>query len=145
MHRVSFDPCFDQKKLVYLASTLPRTYAVLDKMVSKPVKWPTRVQCMSDSAIMKGRRRGAGHGYTYQGGKTIWLNHHMTKEGYWLVFVHENLHHAFPDATESELNCLHLPAVYERVFRRRWPGHDWARQHGVGSPQPGTGDRSYCR
>lgn len=147
-HRLTFEGCFDKGKLRTLIERLPATYAVLNRMVSAPVKWPTRVRCMKDSKIRRGRRKGAGHGYTYMHGPksdTIWLNHYMTASGYWLVFTHENLHHAFPDATEDEINCSHLPYVYEQVFDEPWPGHAWARSQGVGSPKPGTGDRSYCR
>jgi len=147
-HRLTFEGCFDKRKLRALIVTLPLTYAVLNSMVSKPVKWPSQVRCMTDSKIRAGRKRGAGHGYTYTSGprrNTIWLNHYMTEAGYWLVFTHENLHHAFPDASEDEINCSQLPYVFEEVFGRKWPGHEWARSQGVGSPQPGTGDRSYCR
>ncbi len=147
-HRIVFEPCFPRSKLESLIVTLPETFKVLNGMTDWKVAWPTQVRCMSDSDILRGRQRGAGHGFTYTRGKgrgSIWMNHYMTRSGYWLVFVHENLHHAFPDATEAELNCAQLPFVYEKVFRRPWPGHAWARKQGVGSPVPRVGDRSYCR
>lgn len=100
---------------------------------------------MSHQRIVAGRARGAGHGMTYvQGPKnnTIWMNHYMSAEGYWLVFVHENLHHAFPDATEHELNNVLVPEVYARVFHNPM-NRAWARKHGLGPPAPGIGDRGY--
>lgn len=151
-HRIYFEPCFPRAKLQSLIVTLPRTFEVLNSITDWKVKWPTTVRCMTDSEIRQGRKRGAGHGYTHTrchpdsgGCDTIWMNHYMTAQGYWLVFTHENLHHAFPDASESELNCNWLPYVYEHTFDKAWPGHDWARKHGVGSPVAGVGDRSYCR
>lgn len=143
-----FDQCLDQEKVRWLISTLPKTYRVLnEKAPWMKGRWPRHVKCMSSERIVEGRARGAGHGYTFSRGRhadTIWLNPHMTRSGYWLVFVHENLHHAYPDATEPELNCEHLPDIFERVFNKRYD-HEWARQHGVGSPVPGVGDRSFCR
>jgi hypothetical protein len=143
-----FDSCFDQKKIDWLLPNLPPMYDVLNELASwRKGKWPTRIKCMSDKRIIQGRRRGAGHGFTFTRGRdknTIWMNPHMTEWGHFLVFSHENLHHAFPDATEDELNCTHLPYVFKRVFNTRYD-HDWARSHGVGSPVAGVGDRSYCR
>jgi|SRR6185503_6442150 len=149
VQEIEFDSCLNQKHVEWLITTLPATYGALNEKAEwRKGKWPTRVRCMDRRRIIEGRERGAGHGYTYTQGrdsKSIWLNPHMTQWGYWLVFTHENLHHAYPDATEQELNCEHLPDVFERVFDRPWPGHDWAREHGVGSPVEGVGDRSYCR
>ncbi len=148
-HELYFEPCLDQRKVEWLITTLPATYEVLDELAPwRKGKWPTRVRCMSDRKIIQGRQHGAGHGYTFTRGRdsnSIWLNPYLSREGYFLVFVHENLHHAYPDATEPELNCTHLPYVFQEVFGKKWPGHDWARLHGVGSPVPGVGDRSFCR
>lgn len=140
--------CFDRDKLNELVVLLPRTYEELNALAPwLNGRWPTRVRCMTGREIFKARKRGAGHGYTYTQGadkNTIWLNPYMTAVGYWLVFVHENLHHAFPDATEAEINCVHLPNLYKKVFKERLDP-DWARSQGIGSPVPGVGDRSYCR
>lgn len=145
--KLSFDRCFDDCKIAELLGILPQTYAAMNKMAPwRKGKWPTKVRCMSNSKILDGRRRGAGHGYTYvQGEDTngIWMNPHMTSEGYWLVFVHENLHHGFPDATEDELNNVLVPEVYKRVFGKPM-NKAWARKHGLGPPQPGIGDRGYA-
>jgi hypothetical protein len=143
--KLVFDPCFPQDKIVKLSATLPKTYHELDKACPwRRGKWPRQVHCMTDSKIASMRKHGAGHGYTYPRGNAIWMNHYMTQTGYWLVFVHENLHHGYPDATEAEINCVHLPRVYRAVFGRTLDP-DFARRHGVGSPVPGVGDRSYCR
>lgn len=142
---LQFDPCFDRDKIVRLSAVLPKTYAELDRLAPwRKGKWPTKIHCMTDSKILDGRRRGAGHGYTYPGRNGIWMNHHMTLVGHWLVLVHENGHHAWPDATEQELNCVIVPRVYKRVFGKVLTP-EYGRRHGLGSPVPGVGDRSYCR
>lgn len=143
--QVVFDRCFHDEKVRWLSRYLPDTFDAMNALAPwRKGKWPTRVKCMSHERIREGRSHGAGHGYTFIRGNTIWMNAHMTPQGYWLVYVHENLHHAFPDATESELNCVHLPQIYRYVFGRTLTPA-YARKHGVGSPVPGVGDRSYCR
>ena len=146
--RVHFAPCLDSEKVLKIAQYLPATYAELDRRAKwMRGKWPKRVTCMSNAEIVDGRARGAGHGFTYTSGSnsgTIWLNPDMTWQGYWLVLVHENCHHAWPDATEGEINCRHVPSIYEAVFGKRLTPA-MGRAHGLGAPVPGVGDRSYCR
>lgn len=149
MIQIGFDDCFPRAKIRRLMPLLPKTYAALDELAPwREGKWPTRVHCMSAEQILEARPHGAGHGSTYvcETGECneVWINPFMSWEGLWLVLVHENLHHAYPDATEDEINCLHVPAVYERVFGRKRT-HDWFRRHGLGAPVAGVGDRSYCR
>lgn len=144
-----FDPCLDRAKLARVEPYLARTYAVLNQMAPwRRGKWPTRIRCLPDSRIVEGRKRGAGHGMTYTCShgrcNDIWISRYMTWQGYWLVLVHENLHHAYPDATEQEINCVLVPHVFRKVTGQRW-SHAWGRKHGIGSPAPGVGDRSYCR
>lgn len=147
MRRLHFDACFDDCKIAQVAALLPDTYRELDKMAPwRKGKWPTRVHCFTRAQIVSGRKRGAGHGMTYISGRSneIWLNPHMTPAGLWLVFIHENLHHAFPDATEDELNNVLVPQVYEGVAGKKL-NRAWARKQGIGPPQPGIGDRGYLR
>src|SRR5262245_11111028 len=140
-----FNSCFRPEVLRELKPTLPATYAALNELAPwRRGRWPTRVRCMDEAEIIDGRSRGAGHGYTRVSERGIWMNHHMTLPGHWLVLVHENLHHAFPDATESELNNVLVPRVYERTSGRKMDTR-WARRHGLGPPQPGIGDRGYAR
>lgn len=142
---LEFDPCFDQKKIIKISAHLPQTYAELNRLAPfRNGRWPTKIHCMSDSKVIEGRMRGAGHGYTYPGKNGIWMNHNMTTTGYWLVLVHESLHHAWPDATEKELNCRYVPRIYEAVFGKVLTP-EFGRRHGLGSPLPGMGDRSFCR
>lgn len=146
--KLHFDECFDQDKILWVAQYLPATYAVLDELAPwRKGKWPGRVRCMSTSSIVDGRARGAGHGFTYTEGRgsgEIWMNPHMSELGHWLVLVHENCHHGWPDATEGEINCVLVPEVYRRVFGKKLTP-ETGRRHGLGAPAAGVGDRSYCR
>lgn len=145
MLTLRFNNCFDPRVLDRLRPLLPDTYRCMNELAPwRRGRWPTRVHCMDEQSIIDGRSRGAGHGYTYKGSNEIWMNHHMSLSGHWLVFVHENLHHAFPDATESELNNVLVPRVYKCVFDERMD-KNWARKHGLGPPQPGIGDRGFVR
>lgn len=72
------------------------------------------------------------------------MNGHMTPQGHLLVLIHENCHVAWPDASESEINCVLLPDIWRAVTGKRLDPA-WARRHGVGGPVEGVGDRSYCR
>ena len=146
--KLHFDPCFDEKKILWVAQYLPATYAVLDELAPwRKGKWPAKIKCMSEREISDGRRRGAGHGHTYTSGSdsnTIWMNRYMSKEGHWLVLVHENCHHAWPDMTEAEINCSRVPEIYRRVFGKKLTP-EYGRKHGLGAPVAGVGDRSFCR
>jgi hypothetical protein len=147
-----FDPCFDQWKLRELAPHLPAAYKALNELCPwRRGRWPTRVRCLSKSRIEEGRARGAGHGMTYVGCSMgsggcneIWINPYMTVPGHYLVLIHENLHHGFPDATEDELNNVLVQRVYRRATGRKLQSA-WARKHGLGPPRPGIGDRGYVR
>lgn len=148
MRQLHFDTCFNDCKVAEMSALLPATYDVLNELAPwRKGRWPTRVHCMSKEKILDGRKRGAGHGATYVSGvdsNSIWMNPHMTPAGLWLVFIHENLHHAFPDATEDELNNVLVPHVFEEVTGKKL-NTVWARKQGIGPPQPGIGDRGYLR
>jgi hypothetical protein len=148
MKKLHFDTCFDDDKLAEFAHLLPDTYRALNELAPwRKGKWPVRVRCMTNKQVVSGRRRGAGHGMTYVRGsdsKYIWMNPHMSVMGLWLVLIHENLHHAFPDATEEELNNVLVPFIYEDVTGKKLD-KKMARKHGLGPPQPGIGDRGYVK
>ena len=145
--QLQFDPCFDQAKLAELAPHLPATYGVMNRLAPwRKGRWPSRVRCMTSKKIVDGRKRGAGHGYVYppSDARAIWMNPHMTPQGLLLVLIHENCHVAWPDATESEINCVLVPQIYCEIFGVELDPA-WARSQGLGSPVPGVGDRSFCR
>jgi hypothetical protein len=145
MLALRFNNCFDPEILDQLEAMLPVTYACMNELAPwRKGKWPTRIHCMDERRIVEGRQRGAGHGYTYPRENGIWMNHYMTLSGHWLVLVHENLHHAFPDATELELNNVLVPRVFECTFGQKMD-KSWAKRNGLGPPQPGIGDRGFVR
>jgi hypothetical protein len=137
-----FAPCFDARKVAAIAEVLPDTFDAFHEIAPWVEDWPDRIECMSDRQIVDGRSRGAGHGQYSPDEKRIWVNPYMTAFGIWLNILHENMHHAFPDATEQEINGVLVPWVYERVTGEKLD-RDLARLHGVGPPVPGIGDRGY--
>ena len=146
-YKLHFDECFktpaNVRKLEKMAELLPATYVAMNELTRwRHGRWPSRIHCMSRERIIEGRSRGAGHGYTYVGDNDIWLNPHMTWQGYWIVLVHESMHHAFPDATEDEINNKLVPEIVERVLGHK-KSAAWYRKHGLGPPEPGIGDRGY--
>jgi hypothetical protein len=140
-----FSTCFPRDKVLALYPDLSATYAALDEIAEwRGGRWPRKVKCMSKRDVAGGRARGAGHGYTYvrRGADEIWMNPWMTVLGYHLVLIHENLHHAFPDATEDELNNVLVPFVYTEATGKIL-SKESMRRAGLGPPEPGIGDRGY--
>lgn len=143
--KLRFDPCFDRAKVIKISPYLPGVYAELNRRAKwRRGKWPTQIKCMTHDKIVSARTAGAGHGYVYPASaKAIWMNPFMTPQGLLLVLIHENCHVAWPDMTEDEINCSMLPDIWKVVVGKRLDPA-WARRHGVGGPQKGIGDRSYC-
>lgn len=150
---IEFSTCFPRAKVLALAPLLDSTYAALDRLAHwRNGRWPRHIRCMSKREIVDGRERGAGHGFTYvaRSGSfarsteedAIWLNPHMSVLGYQLVLIHENLHHAFPDASEKELNNVLVPYVYTQATGKIL-SKESMRRAGLGPPEPGIGDRGY--
>lgn len=143
---IVFSTCFPRSKVLALWPRLDPTYAELDRLAEwRGGRWPKHIRCMGKAQIVDGRRRGAGHGFTYVRGDdkdAIWMNPHMSVLGYHLVLIHENLHHAFPDATENELNNVLVPYVYTQATGELL-SKESMREAGLGPPEPGIGDRGY--
>jgi hypothetical protein len=140
---LAFDSCFDPRTVAILMRVLPDTYEVMQEMAPWVKRWPRFIECMDDETILDGRRRGAGHGQYSPDEKRIWINPYMSSYGVWLNLIHENMHHAFPDATEIEINNLLTPYVASEVL-----GHpidlDQARLHGLGPAVKGIPGRGYA-
>ena len=145
--KLHFDSCFPREKVIKISPYLPLVYGELNRLAKwRKGKWPTRVHCMSHSEVINGRSKGAGHGYVRPARPSdgIFMNAHMTPQGYLLVLIHENCHVGWPDMTEDEINCKTLPHIWKKVTGKKLTP-EYARRYGVGSPAPGVGDRSYCR
>lgn len=111
---VSFARCFDRAKIDQFRSLIPKTYRVMEQMVGYEPSWPSRIECMTPEQIRAGRLEGAGHGLYDPEEQRIAINASMSQLAIYLNFIHENLHHALPDASEKQIDRL-VPVVYERV------------------------------
>lgn len=107
---VTFSRCFDRKKIDYFRRFIPKTYRVMEDMAGHRPDWPTRIECMTAAET----RQGPGHGLYDPDEQRIAINASMSPLAIYLNFIHENLHHALPYASEAEVDRL-TPIVYHRV------------------------------
>lgn len=114
---VRFDVCFDKDKIDEYRPLIPETYQVMEELAGRSVKWPNRIECMTPEQIREGRRFGAGHGLYLISQRRIFVNASMSARNIFLNFIHENLHHALPSASERKIDRL-TPQVYHRVRRQ---------------------------
>lgn len=140
---LTFARCFPESSIAEIAELLPETYDAMRELAPWVRSWPKHIECMPDDHILDGRRRGAGHGQYSPDLKRIWINPYMTPYGIWLNLIHENMHHAFPDASEVEINNLLVPYIAEEVLG--YPiDLDEARLHGLGPAVKGIPGRGYA-
>jgi hypothetical protein len=139
---IEFAPCFPEATIRQLAPLILPTFEVLSKMAPWR-KWVTYIECMDDRTIIKGRRGGAGHGQFSPDEDRVWVNPYMSFQGVWLNIIHEQLHGAYPDASEMELNNLLVPYVARQVLGYKID-LDEARLHGLGPAVKGIPGRGYA-
>ncbi|KKL09148.1 hypothetical protein LCGC14_2568750, partial [marine sediment metagenome] len=81
--------------------------------------WPDRIQCMTAVEIREGLARGGGHGlyvrYT-DGSCDLKINASMSSHAILANFIHENIHHAMPEASARDVDRL-TKVVADRVGR----------------------------
>lgn len=111
---------------------IPKTYRTMEKLAEiregKPVRirWPDHIEAMTPGEVRKGRRSGKGHGLYFPETRTVKINPGMNWLHIYLNFIHENLHHAIPKATEKEINRILVPMVcYEAtgIIIRNYDGN----------------------
>lgn len=92
-------------------------YREIEQIAGRRVlDWPRRIECMTLREIREGRKHGAGHGLYIRRGRRIKINSTMPARDVLLNVIHENLHHAMPDATETEVDRW-SDLIYERVTK----------------------------
>lgn len=140
---LTFDECFSDEKIRKIEPYLPRTYEVFHKLAPWIHDWPSHIQCMPVKHIIRGRKHGAGHGMYTSPMATIHINPHMSPFGIWLNLLHENMHHAYPDASETEINQVLVPWLAKKITGEKLD-LDLARLHGLGPPVEGIRGRGYA-
>ncbi len=110
-----FDRCFDRKKIDAFRHLIPATYEAMEDIAGQKIDWPPNIECMTSQEIVAGKVRGKGHGLYFFDEERVKINPHMSPKGIYLNFIHENLHHAVPTASERDINDDMLPRVYEQV------------------------------
>lgn len=113
---VEFDPCFDSTKIRMIERHIPGAQVNIRELVKIEVKLPERIECLSDEEIAFYAKRDGGHGLYADG--TIRINPHMTPRGILLNYIHENIHHVLPDASENLVDHLTDLVAYQMNLKR---------------------------
>jgi len=113
---VEFDPCFNPAKIRKIESRIPVAQVNVRELVKIKVELPGRIECLSDEEIAFYAKRDGGHGLYADG--TIRLNPHMTSRGILLNYIHENIHHVLPDASENLVDHLTDLIAYQTALKR---------------------------
>jgi hypothetical protein len=110
---IGFSKCFlevekGEEKLNYVAKLLPKAVSEIKRLAKKdPRKFqlPEFIDCMSPDEIIEGQSVGGGHG-SYEPPNIVKINPNMSGELIYLNYVHENLHHVFPELSEGAIGAL---------------------------------------
>jgi len=103
-----FCECFDEEKIKPFEHHIPQVYEEIEKLTNKRIKsFPDLVQCLTEEEIEEYSKIGGGHGL-YQYPDTVKINPNMDSEMIFLNFIHENIHHAMPQAEEKVVDILTL-------------------------------------
>ena len=134
MDALTFDPCFDRKKIARIVRLIPATLREIERVASRvgiPVPpWPV-VRCMTEKEIKAGKKRGKGHGLYYSGAAILKVNKTMPSRAVYLNLVHELFHFALPSLSDEEINDFYVPDTFERVTGERLKKSSWAKWRGT--------------
>ena len=102
MSKINISKCFTDDIVKMLKDNSEKVYQEINKLSQKPISdYPTTIECLTEKEIEYYRREyGAGHGL-YVAPNLVKINPNMSKEGILLNFIHENIHHALPNASEK--------------------------------------------
>lgn len=125
MEHVLFSGVFDRRKVEAIAPLLPACYRAMEALAGRPLRLPRLIEAMTAAEVREGRALGKGHGLYYPAERRIKVDAAMSPRDILLNVVHENLHCAFPRATDEEINFRLLPAVWKMAAGRGIP-RKWA-------------------
>jgi hypothetical protein len=103
----------DKAKITEFDHLIDDAYQVMEELVGGAVEWPTQVEAMTDLEITNDESLGGGHGRYND--ELIKINPHMKPFTIFYNFIHENLHHALPDASEEWVDAL-TDVAYDRIM-----------------------------
>lgn len=113
---IEFDACFSREKIKEIQDKASESHKYI-KMLSQEKILPQRVDCMTAEEIQEGEKVGGGHGL-YRFPDTIKINPHMDSTGILLNYIHENVHHVLPNASENLVDHLTDLISYQMELKR---------------------------
>lgn len=114
---VEFDTCFPKEKIEKIQDKALESHKYIKMLSREEVELPPWVECMSEEEIREGEKVGAGHGM-YCFPDTIKINPRMSSQGILLNYIHENVHHVAPWASENLVDHLTDLIAYQMDLKR---------------------------
>ena len=114
---VRFKECFPTSKISEIEGRIPAAKKFILGLLDEPAELIDDIECMSDAEIEEGLRLGGGHGL-YLEPKTIKINPHMSSVAILLNYIHENIHHVLPEASENLVDHLTDLVAYQMGINR---------------------------
>jgi hypothetical protein len=93
----------------------------IERLAGRPIQFPPIVTPMTQRDVEEAQREGAfgtGEYIPPNGVATVKLHPGLSAWETLVTYTHENLHHAFPEKSEAEIDDL-TDIVMNRVFGRR--------------------------
>ncbi len=114
---VEFGSCFSKEKIEKIAPKVEEAQKYIKMLAREDVELPQRIDCMTVEDIKEGEKLGGGHG-EYISPDTIKINPFMDDLGILLNYIHENIHHVLPDASENLVDHLTDLVAFQMKLQR---------------------------
>jgi len=114
---VEFASCFSREKIEKIQDSISESQKYLKMLSREETELPQKVECMSEEEIREGEKVGAGHGL-YRFPDTIKINPHMSEGGILGNYIHENVHHLLPNASENLVDHITDLIAYQMKLQR---------------------------
>lgn len=114
---VEFGACFPKDKIDRITDKVMESQRYIKMLTSTDIDLPQRIDCMTIEDIKEGERLGGGHG-EYIAPGTIKINPFMDDTGILLNYIHENIHHVLPNASENLVDHLTDLVAFQMKLQR---------------------------
>lgn len=114
---VEFGLCFSKEKIEKIAPKVEEAQKYIKMLTSTDVELPQKIDCMTMEDIQEGEKCGGGHG-EYIAPDTIKINPLMDNLGILLNYIHENIHHVLPGASENLVDHLTDLVAFQMKLQR---------------------------